>query len=279
MFLEKALQALGVAAQHPLALGMYVLVIVSWLVISLRVKRHRALLRRLDALPEKDRLKALELEIGPLPKKGINAEQWLRAREQVFKLARLGILCVAAIIILSLAVFYFLQAAPKSVVVAGQVTLDNRPLENATITVVGVAGEWTTDRNGAFHFQIADLLKSDSLTLTVVDTTGYEAVRLDTTVAKNAAAALLLKLTAPSTHFIAGRVLEEGTGNFIAGAEIVLEGNRGSGTTDARGYFRFAARGKRFEAVKAIFSHPNYQTSRRGLTISEDNQISLGRKP
>jgi hypothetical protein len=135
-----------------------------------------------------------------------------------------------------------------------------------------------TDRNGAFHFQIADLLKSDSLTLTVIDTTGYEVIRLDTTVAKNAAAALLLKLTAPSTHIIAGTVLEEGTGKVIAGVEIVLEGNRGSGATDARGYFRFAAPGKLFEGVEATINHPEYENTQVGLTLSEDNRIALARK-
>jgi hypothetical protein len=129
MFLEKALQALGAAAQHPLALGMYVLVIVSWLVGALHTKRLRVLLINIIALPEKVQREIIKREMPKWSPEN-DLERWL----ELIKLARLGILCIAAIIILSLALFYFLQAAPKSIVVAGQATLDNRPLENATIT-------------------------------------------------------------------------------------------------------------------------------------------------
>jgi len=128
MFLKQALEALVAAAQHPLALGMYVVVVVAWLVLSLRVTRHRALLRHLEALPEGDRLIALELEMGPLPKKGITAEQWLRGRAQVFSVVRWLVVAVTLIVVLSLAVFAYLGASPKSLAIGGRITVDGAPL-------------------------------------------------------------------------------------------------------------------------------------------------------
>lgn len=278
MFLEKALQAIGIAALHPLAVGMYVLVVASWLIISWRVKRHRTLMEHLKTLPAKDRLKALELEIGPLPKKSLNAEQWLRAREQSFNLARWGIVSLTAIIVLSLAVFYYLHAAPKAMVIAGHVTLDDQPLANATLILVGVAGEWRTDHNGAFHFQIPVPDNADSLTLSVLYEVANEPMRRDTTVSRNAAAALQLHWKS-SPLYIAGWVKEEGTGKPITGAQIILAAERGHDSTNAQGYFRFIARGKAFEALEATITHPDYPTQMFGLTLSETNQISLRRKP
>jgi hypothetical protein len=162
--------------------------------------------------------------------------------------------------------------------VAGQVRLDNRPLENATITIIGIAGRWTTDENGAFQFQIPTLVKSDSLTLTVRGKDGYAEIRRDTTVAANAAGALRLDLTTPPTQLIAGQVVEEGTGNPIADVQITLAVARGSGTTDSSGYFRFNALGKPFEAVDATLTHADYQTAAVGLTISGHHRLSMGRK-
>ncbi len=278
MFLEKAFDALAGAAQHPLAVGLYVLVVASWLIISWRVKRHRTLMQHLKTLPAKDRLKALELEMGPLPKKGLNAEQWLRAREQSFNLARWGIVSLTAIIILSLAVFYYLRAAPKAIQVAGRVTLNQRAWPNATLTIVGITGSWPTDNNGAFQFQIPALVKSDSMTVTVRGKEGYAEIHHDTTVAANAATALRLDLTTPPTQFIAGQVVEEGTGKPITDVQITLASGRGNGATDSLGYFRFNAHGKPFEAVEATLTHSDYKTTTVGLTISENNRLAIGRK-
>ncbi|MBN1349368.1 CHAT domain-containing protein [candidate division KSB1 bacterium] len=277
-FFKHAFEALSAAAQHPLSVGLYVLLVVSWLVISLRSKRHRTLLHHLEKLPEKDRLKALELEMGPIPKKGINAEQWLRGRAQIFKLARLGALCITAIIVLSLAVYYYLHASPEIISIDGQVILDNSPLNNATVTVIGASGQWKTDPDGGFHLQIPSNLDSDSISLAVTFDAAFQKFRHDTTVHKNAAKALQINLTSPLTHIIAGHVLEEGSGIPIEGAKIVLEGNRGSGSTDSAGYFHFSAKGKSYEAVDATITHPNYQPLPGGLTISTDNQISLRKK-
>lgn len=170
------------------------------------------------------------------------------------------------------------QQTALSLSVAGQVTLDNRPLENATITIIGVTGQWTTDQDGAFKFEIPASVKSDSLTLTVRGKDGYAEIRRDTTVATNAATALRLDLTTPPTQLIAGQVVEEETGNPIAGAQITLAAGRGSGATDSLGYFRFNALGKTFDAVEATLTHPDYKTAAVGLTISGHHRLSMGRK-
>lgn len=281
MFLKQALQALGIAAQHPLAVGLYILVVASWLVISLRVKRHRALLNQLKTLPEKDRLKALELEIGPLPKKGIDAEQWLRAREQVFKLARIGIFSVTAIIILSLAVFYFmqLQASAKALSVSGRVTLDGKPSGNAQISLVGVEGQWFTDLNGGFNFEIVDMTTSDSITLAIACSTNYRTVSLDTTLSKTALTAIQLHLRAPSLCIFAGQVIEIGTGNPVPGAQIILDDNRGIGVTDSLGFFHFIARGRPYESIRATVVKNGKVGFSGGVTLSEENRIPFRRQP
>jgi hypothetical protein len=53
----------------------------AYVYCAVRVTRHRALLKHLSVLPDRDRLKALALEIGePRIRGGISPEQWLRSR-------------------------------------------------------------------------------------------------------------------------------------------------------------------------------------------------------
>lgn len=93
----------------------------------------------------------------------------------------------------------------------------------------------------------------------------------ETTVSKTAAARISINLKTPSTHFIAGRVLEEGSGRPISEAYVYLEVNRGSGRTDPQGYFRFPARGDSLDRIEATISHSKYETFRGGLVLSERN--------
>jgi len=278
MFLKQALDALQDAAQHPLAIGMYILLVAGWFLISWRVKRHRSLLRHLKKLPEKDRLKALELEMGPLPKRGINAEQWLRARAQTFNLARLAILCLTLVIVLTLAVYYYLNAGPGVLTVSGSIFLDGAPLPEAKITLAGVDSEWHSVRSGAFTLQPPDLFISDSIAIIVSYSTPFEKLRLDTTIAKSGLQGLRLHLASTKTCTVAGYVLEERTGNAVVGGRIVLDGNRGGGVTDENGFFRFEAKGKPNQQVDATISHPQYLTKHPGLLLDDNNRIVLKRK-
>ena len=40
MFFKEAFSALENAAQHPLAVGMYIITIILWVIISIKVKRY-----------------------------------------------------------------------------------------------------------------------------------------------------------------------------------------------------------------------------------------------
>jgi hypothetical protein len=236
------------------------------------------LLRQLRDLPERDRFKALELEMGPVPKGGINAEEWLRGRAQTFSLARWLILMVTVTIVLGLAAFVYLKRPPPSVVFGGRATLDGLPLVGATIKVIGVNGEWRTDQNGGFRGEIPDNLSGDSIALTVLYAADLQNKNYDTTLAKRGADVIILSFATEANHAISGQVIEARTGQPISGASITVSGDRGSGRTDVEGHFRFAVRGKPFERVQATVSHPNYQTRTLGLTVAEEHRITLSRR-
>lgn len=77
--IEKVFSSLPAVATSPLAFVAYLLVVIAWLLVALKVRRNKQLLSRLEKLPEKDRLKALELEMGsPRLRAGLTPKQWLR---------------------------------------------------------------------------------------------------------------------------------------------------------------------------------------------------------
>ena len=217
MFWQKALEALNNTAQDPLVVVMFIVLVVSRLVIALRVKRFRSLGRQLKKLPEDDRLEALKHEMGPVPE-DINAEQWLRARQQTYRLAGFSIFCVMLIVIVAFAVFYYLNA-DQALPVGGKVYLDEVPLPLASISLLGQTAQWQTDPNGAFQFQLPNM-NADSLTFFISHTTDSETLRLDTTVAITALTSLRFDLKTTKRSDLAGQVVEEGKGVPIAGAKI-----------------------------------------------------------
>jgi hypothetical protein len=83
-FLKTALAHLPATATSPMALLAYLVTIIAWAIIMWRVARNRELLRNLQKLPAKDRLHALELEMGGgiRLKEGFTPEQFLVARTQ-----------------------------------------------------------------------------------------------------------------------------------------------------------------------------------------------------
>ena len=275
MFWQKALEALNNTAQDPLVVVMFIVLVVSRLVIALRVKRFRSLGRQLKELPEDDRLEALKHEMGPVPE-DINAEQWLRARQQTYRLAGFGIFCAMLIIIGAFAVFYYLNA-DQSLPVGGKVYLDDVPLPLASISVLGQNGQWQTDPNGAFLFQLPNMT-ADSLTFSISHATDSEPLRLDTTVAIEALPSLRFDLKTTKRSVLAGQVVEEGTGRPIAGAELMVAPDRGSGRTDSLGYFHFEVQGHPFERVEVSVSHPEYESKTVGLVLTDNQRILLRRK-
>lgn len=75
------LNALPHIASSPYALIGYFVLIAAWTVIGLRVRRNRNLLDALEKLPAKQRLQALQAEMGHVvPPAGLTPEQWLKTR-------------------------------------------------------------------------------------------------------------------------------------------------------------------------------------------------------
>jgi hypothetical protein len=74
-------KAIPSAAASPLALVAYLATLGAWTLITWRVRRFRELLQKIELLPEPDRIKALQMELGYVPVlKGLTAEQYLRSR-------------------------------------------------------------------------------------------------------------------------------------------------------------------------------------------------------
>lgn len=105
-FLTKALQALPDIATSPLAMFAYLATIGAYVFVALHVRRHKNLLQHLTALPEKDRLKALEAELGDAKlRSGITAEQWLRSRIHRYYFLAFVATCITAIVLVSLVIY------------------------------------------------------------------------------------------------------------------------------------------------------------------------------
>ncbi len=80
-FLNAALSAIPSVAGSKYALIAYALAIGAYVIFVWRVARNKNLLKSLEKLPARDRLSALELEMGGVRfSHGISPEQWLRSR-------------------------------------------------------------------------------------------------------------------------------------------------------------------------------------------------------
>jgi len=114
--MEKFLSALQTAASNPLAYAAYLATVIAWFLIAWKVNRHRALLKRLDLLPEKDRLPAITLEMGAIQvKDGISPEQWLRSRIHNYYFAGFCVLCLTFFSIAALAFYVYSGSASGSI--------------------------------------------------------------------------------------------------------------------------------------------------------------------
>lgn len=86
-FLKIAISGLSQAASNPLAFVAYLFVIGGWTIIAFRVKRNNQILQHLEKLPEGDRLRVLEVEMGKLPlASDLSPEQWLQSKNHFYYL-------------------------------------------------------------------------------------------------------------------------------------------------------------------------------------------------
>lgn len=77
----------------------YLATLAAWGVISWRVTTFRVLMKDIEKLPEEDRFAAIEAVLGRIKvRRGLSAEQYLRARIQTFVL--IGFLAACATIVL-----------------------------------------------------------------------------------------------------------------------------------------------------------------------------------
>ena len=105
MDFKSLVSALPSAATSPFAFAAYVLVVAAWVVIALRLKRNRQLLDHIEKLPQADRLKALQLEMGAVQvRSGLTADQWLRSRVHLYYFLGFCVGCVAAVVVFAIAV-------------------------------------------------------------------------------------------------------------------------------------------------------------------------------
>jgi hypothetical protein len=99
--LHGASRLVEAASKSPLGLVALVALLVTWLLIALKVNRNQQLLKNLSQLPEKDRIKALEMEMGVVRlERGLTPEQWLKDRARTYYLIGFGVVCVTAIILI-----------------------------------------------------------------------------------------------------------------------------------------------------------------------------------
>lgn len=103
-FLRSALSALPIAASSPLAMAGYVITVVAWLVIVIRVKRNKQVLNNLDKFPKHDRLELLRAEMGAVRlKSGLSPEQYLRSRIHLYYLIGFAMICLLLVLLFAIA--------------------------------------------------------------------------------------------------------------------------------------------------------------------------------
>jgi hypothetical protein len=104
-FLVSALSAIPAAATNKFSLVAYALAMAAYVFAVWRVARNKNLLQHLQKLPPKDRLAALETEMGGVRlAAGLSPEEWLRSRAYKYYLLAFFATCAVVVTIFALAV-------------------------------------------------------------------------------------------------------------------------------------------------------------------------------
>jgi hypothetical protein len=105
-FLRSLLASLPDAAKSDRALVAYAIAALVWLIIGLRVFRNRNVLKSLEKLPKRDRLAALQMEMGAVPiREGVSAEQFLKARIHAYYFWGFIAVCMVVVLLFGIASF------------------------------------------------------------------------------------------------------------------------------------------------------------------------------
>lgn len=105
MDLKAFLAAIPAVGTSVYALIGYALVVLVWGLSTWQSKRLQVIAARLRDLPEKDRLKALELEYRIVPKSGLDANAYLRLKATQYKFAAVVVLLAVIVLLASLATY------------------------------------------------------------------------------------------------------------------------------------------------------------------------------
>ncbi|MBK7016740.1 MAG: tetratricopeptide repeat protein [Sulfuritalea sp.] len=127
MDIKTFLDALSVVALSPYALVGYALVVIVWGVSLWNTRKLQIIGERLKDLPEKDRLKALQLEYKLIPKEGLDSKAFLALRAQQYKVAIILAFVLAVVLIACLATYRAIEgeklsSALRSMSIALEVT-------------------------------------------------------------------------------------------------------------------------------------------------------------
>ncbi|PIT04503.1 hypothetical protein TSA1_29930 [Bradyrhizobium nitroreducens] len=138
-FLNAALSAIPSVAGSKYSLIAYALAIGAYVFFVWRVTRNKNLLKSIEKLPARDRLSALEIEMGGVRlARGISPEQWLRSRiHRYYFLA----FVVACLLVLGILLISLLVAAGKiDVAVDLYDPASTRQRDNANYSPVAIPG-------------------------------------------------------------------------------------------------------------------------------------------
>jgi hypothetical protein len=101
-------------AASPFAFVAYLAVVGAWAYIIIARHRLTTIAKTLNALPEDRRAEILLKEYNTTPRKGLSAEQWIRARKHVLILVSFLATLIAALAIAGMALFHPSVAAPRA---------------------------------------------------------------------------------------------------------------------------------------------------------------------
>ena len=282
-FLKAALQNIQSAATSPLAFAAYVIVIIAWLVIAWRVQRNKQLLESLQKLPAKDRLSALQQEMGSVPvPPGLTPEQWLKSRTQKYVFSGFALFCLIVIVLIgvSLTRAAFFATFPLTVYVHGQAGPQDIVLRNSGSVLLDLGGDRRSQPIGAegqaYFSEIPSSFRGHEVPI------GLESNDFELSDPKR-----MYRLNGAGIYVpikkrdgrISGRV-EDDNGNPLSGAKVQV-GDLPPATSDSAGHFELVIPGDRLkpqldlQASVAGYGVKHYQV----VPGANDLVVQLNRTP
>jgi hypothetical protein len=102
--LDNFLKALPLVARHPFSFLGYVALLAVWLITTIQIQKANKLFGALQALPEGQRLQAIQLEYRTTPREGLSAQEWLESRKMTYVFAAFGSTLFSALVVCAFAI-------------------------------------------------------------------------------------------------------------------------------------------------------------------------------